>query len=527
MSVPMQAGAASAPPLWAALGDMSLVRARLWPLLDDRSALRALRCNRASMECYQLYPHRHEWSQRDIEERLQLREGGQPASGAARTRRWPRIERVSALTSASLLPLLPYLRCLALQYQSWDVIGAAVSRLPLLTRLSVTWPYSWENPEHVHTLSPPLPALSGTRILDLSVDGYNAPLPVGALPSSLRHLELGDHFNQPIDPGALPHGLTHLTLAKESRLTQPPFGRSERMLLPTDVPSCDSDAQFDQALADDVLPDTLVCLILGSLYRQPLPARLPNALRSVIFYTNGSSSSGHSCFDQPVRLASSSLTQLFLPHAWKQPLERCSLPPTLKALHMGHGAAPSRFNHPLEADSLPPSLTLLDLERSYFNQPLTPGALPACLTSLSLGDSFCQPLDANALPHSLHQLRLGRACPLPIEPGVLPASLTHLTLKSKCSLPWAPSAFPAGLCHLHLTRSDYNLPFEAGVLPVGLRTLHLSCNYNQPFAVGVLPVALDSLLVPVDQGRFNHPFEAGALPPRVSSCLRTSPGRCP
>ena len=205
-----------------------------------------------------------------------------------------------------------------------------------------------------------LPGLpSSLRILKLS-SLYSRSLP-NPLPPSLQTLQVGDGykqvweldycfgfdgayypkhgFNEPLPP--LPESLRTLVLGQVYKHPLPPR-----------------------------LPELLLELTVGSNFNHPLPDPLPASLQTLMM--------GH-LFNRPLpRQLTESLQILVLGQEFNQPF--VSLPPSLQSLEVGR-----RFNHVLP-HPLPPSLHTL-IMRNDFNHVL-PHPLPPSLHTLIMGADF-------------------------------------------------------------------------------------------------------------------------------------------
>ena len=195
---------------------------------------------------------------------------------------------------------------------------------------------------------------------------------------------------------------------------------------------------------------------------------------------------------------------------------RLALPHSLHTLTLGF--FPVRGSLPLSG-WLPATLRTLTLHD--FDAPLLPGALPRTLEELRLHDCalHLHPLQQGSLPPALRRLTVQRTLlgptseqavlpvlgPLPL--GALPASLISLTLNGHVPHSFAPGALPAGLTQLDMRCCDFNQPCLPGWLPKGLRSLTLG-EFNQPLDAGLLPSSIEQLRLHA----FSQPIRVGSLP---------------
>jgi hypothetical protein len=155
-------------------------------------------------------------------------------------------------------------------------------------------------------------------------------------------------------------------------------------------------ADFNDRIAEGVLPVSLKQLTFGFLFNQPIgEGVLPGSLTHLTF---GSS------FNHPVSVGvlPDSLTHLIFGFVFNRPMGKGVLSARLTRLTFGY-----EFNQPLVKDVLPPHLTHLTFGYE-FNQPLAEGVLPACLLTLTFGCDFNQPIGERVMPASLSQLTFGR-----------------------------------------------------------------------------------------------------------------------
>ena len=147
-----------------------------------------------------------------------------------------------------------------------------------------------------------------------------------------------------------------------------------------------------------------------------------------------------------------------------------------------------------------------------FNQPFPPGALPPSLRFLKLNDGFEQSLEVGSIPDSVEVLQFDNTFTLPLEAGHLPASLTHLVFHSENAQPLQPQpgVLPVGLRRLHM--SGYHYPLLPGILPSQLRALHLGNKYDHPLPPGAIPATVIHLRL---SDWYNHPLQVGSIPEGV------------
>ena len=197
--------------LWQRLGGLHMAQFSLWPLLDERVALRALRSSRQSYySAYAHYPHRFTYDVDVVQEMVDARQR--------------EAERGGGDSSRAVRPFPPVLRCVNV----WSLEQLELFHLPNLTALSLLEPREdelialtasgrvqqlvlvWRDEPCLEPLPPGCLPHSLTR---LTLAGYDAPLSPGVLPTSLRYLAVGNDFNQHLEVGALPSGLIQLILA--------------------------------------------------------------------------------------------------------------------------------------------------------------------------------------------------------------------------------------------------------------------------------------------------------------------------
>ena len=163
------------------------------------------------------------------------------------------LERLCVDVSSPLIVDLSSTRLKALDVRGSDVELPPHSLPATLLRLSLN---RFNAPLLLHALPS---ALVELRLGDL----YNHPLPPGVLPPSLRALKLGPHFARPLQLGSLPEGLLFLRFVPWS------WGSyAEKSYGPTLLPG--------------VLPSTLLGLDLSNRYAKPLPLGvIPSGVRWV------------------------------------------------------------------------------------------------------------------------------------------------------------------------------------------------------------------------------------------------------
>ena len=259
--------------------------------------------------------------------------------------------------------------------------------------------------------------------------GYqlDCPLSPGLLPSGLRVLQLN---NRPLQPGCLPPSLTSLHLS----------------------------TRFDQPVAPDVLPASLLYLCVQGNMRQH--------------------------------------------HALLQE----SLPTSLLRLRL------QDWPHPLQAGLWPPRLQALDL--SGLQQPLQPRVLPSSLLFVSFG-AHSHPLFPNALPPSLVELLLCISYPWPFAPGVLPSSLRRLQLSFHLTAQLQVGALPEGLLLIGFLAYGHAFaipPLYPGTLPSTLLGVDLSERYAHPLPAGVIPPSVRWIRL---SSRYRDQHIEAVLPPEA------------
>eukprot|EP01133_Synstelium_polycarpum_P010744 gene10744-12508_t len=227
-------------------------------------------------------------------------------------------------------------------------------------------------------------------LTSLSFNCYNEIIPVGAFPSTITYLDLGNYFNQSLLPGMLPSTLLHLRIGLDfdQKLSHPLPATLVHLTL----------QGYVQPLDKGILPNGLLSLTLGGMLMNRLdPEALPQSLKHL-------------------HLAN----YMYPIHSGFISSPRSILPDSIEHLTLG-----GYFNNHLPPGSLPPRLRSLDLGSS-FNFPLAPGALPLTLQHLGLGHNFDQPLTDNLITSltslSLHATTFQRFSTSP------PKSLQSITI---------------------------------------------------------------------------------------------------
>ena len=254
---------------------------------------------------------------------------------------------------------------------------------------------------------------------------FNLPIPPGALPHSLRFLQLGRRFDQPLQVGSIPDSVEVLQLG----------------------------AEFNQRLEAGHLPVSLTQLMCDGCYNQTLrPGVLPAGLR-----------------------------RLRLGHSYDQRLTPGALPSQLQQLSLG-----LRFNQPLSPGAIPPLVTHLRL--SYmFDQPLLLGSISQGVVRLHLGDQYNQPLLSSVLPTSLRELVISRCYTHALLPGSLPDGLQVLAFSrgAKFQHTLQPGVLPASVVAVSMSQL-YEQRLVAGGIPSTVRWLRLPGEYAEEDLSGVL-----------------------------------------
>lgn len=216
------------------------------------------------------------------------------------------------------------------------------------------------------------------------------------IPSTVRHIDFGDHFNLSIN-GCVPDTVTELKFGLYFRtpLTWLPSNLTHLILSAFNMPLngvlhmtsltyLDLGGSFDQKITDEI-PSTVTHLNLGYSFNHPI-----NGLRN----TN------------------------------------------IKYLKFG-----CQFNQSIEGN-LPESLCSVAFG-TEFNRKID-GLIPSSVTDLALGSKFCQKIQL--LPTALQKLVIFGNIEQPLM-DIVPASVTHLTVKKL--LPNALSkGFPETVTHL-------------------------------------------------------------------------------
>ena len=175
------------------------------------------------------------------------------------------------------------------------------------------------------------------------------------------------------------------------------------------------------------------------------------------------------------------------------------LPHGLLTLRMASSIARARFNRPLPAGVIPSTLTELFIDSDDFNRPLhATFPVDSQITMFSMfSPHFAQPLPSFAHLSRLRTLALCISWPSPLPPNSLPATLTTINIGGGYVHTLTPDtvAYIRSLDTLDLDSSTpqgfseqlFHAVVGAGVLPVGLKRLHLPYDY---------PHNLDTLVVP-------------------------------
>ena len=271
---------------------------------------------------------------------------------------------------------------------------------------------------------------SGLHVLQYeSCEGaFDQPIPPGALPRSLRFLQLGSHFDQPLQAGSIPDGVEVLH-----------FGWS-----------------FDQPLQAGHLPASLTHLVFGQYYDQPLlPGALPAGLRLLRLSAN---------FNHPL-----------LPGV---------LPSTLQQVSFGRC-----YHQPLSPGVIPSSVTHLRLSDKFI-QRLQPGIIPEGVVHLHLGVCFDHPLRPGVLPTSLRELVMSGSGNSDLLPGSLPDGLQALIFPTCADFQRSlqPGVIPASVSVVSMN-DRYIADLVAGGIPATVRWLQLPHSYACQDLSGVLSPA--------------------------------------
>lgn len=217
---------------------------------------------------------------------------------------------------------------------------------------------------------------------------------------------------------------------------------------------------------------------------------------------------------------STRLTHLSLPALYSHPLTPNVLPPTLQHLVIGssdiklrvgclpHGLLTLRmasaitraqFNRPLPAGVIPSTLTELYIDSDEFDRSLhTTFPADSRLATFSMfSPHFTRPLPSFAHLSHLRTLALCIAWPNPLPPHCLPPTLTTLNIGGGYVHALQPNtvAYVTSLDTLDLDSSTpqgfseqlFHAQLEAGVLPGGLKRLHLPYDYPHNVEELVVP----------------------------------------
>ena len=254
------------------------------------------------------------------------------------------------------------------------------------------------------------------------------------------------HFNQLIPPGALPASLRYLQLGNA----------------------------FDQPLEVGSIPDSVELLQFNSTLAEPLEAgHLPASLTHFVFH-------GH--YNHPLQpgALSAGLRRVYLSSGFDDPLLPGVLPSQLRALHLGHN-----YDHPLPPGAIPATVTHLRLS-NRFNQPLQVGSIPhgvsiftsAIISNTHCCQAHCPPLSVSLLSATVQPALLPGALPdglqllafptdslcQPLRPGVILASMRARSMGCMYKQLLAAGGIPATVQWLPLPHVEVSGELVQGVL---------------------------------------------------------------
>ena len=285
------------------------------------------------------------------------------------------------------------------------------------------------------------------------------------LPSNMKYFDTGPTFNKSI-VGCVPEGLKEMRLWCTNQLTK------------------------------DMIPDSVVNLLFGPMFNQPVKGYLPSKLEVLKF---------DGCFDQPLRdclpntlkkltvggqyinsidgCIPDSVIELHFSACFNRPVSAQTFPPYLEVLTFG-----IMFSHPIE-NYIPKTVKHLDLG-GKFNESIK--HLPD-LEYLSLGFEFDRPIK-DYIPKTVKMLKFGRKFDQSIK-GSIPSGVTYLSFDQRFDQSIEDS-IPSAVTYLSFG-GRFNQPIK-GHIPVSVKILYLGCgnreinSFNQSIE-GAIPSSVEEL----------------------------------
>lgn len=182
-----------------------------------------------------------------------------------------------------------------------------------------------------------------------------------------------------------------------------------------DVKNLVFDSNYDDAIEQKILSDSLKRLTFGFRYDKEIDNILPECLVSLTF--------GY-FFNKEINILPNSLVYLYFGNCFNKKIKKNVLPNTLKYLSFGF-----YYNQIIDKDVLPDSLIKLEFGWCY-DQILKPKVLPKFLKHLIFGFKYNKKIDSNILPESLVFLEFGVYYNQTFDHNVLPNSLTNLVFNN-------------------------------------------------------------------------------------------------
>ncbi len=237
------------------------------------------------------------------------------------------------------------------------------------------------------------------------------------IPSSVKHLFIGNSYNKPILPGVIPNTVREIIFGLQ-------FNQIiEEGVIPYGVITVEFGTNFN---AKFVLPNTIKCLKFGWKFNQQLKSFydsfdrnsecvIPNSVTHLSLSNN---------FDKPLKpgVIPFGVTSLHLGYYFDQELEVGSIPNSVKILHMGF-----KFNRKLTVGIIPNSVEILHLG-GYFNHSFEYGIIPNSVVFLVLSIMFNQIIKPGDIPNSVIYLYFGTYFSKVINDENIPKSVRHINL---------------------------------------------------------------------------------------------------
>ena len=493
--------------LWDLFGDVHFVVRCVFPLLSDRSFIRANQVNRAT---YHFWYH---WY--SMKTPLQL---------SQLTRSSGLVRAFECHLSGSRLQCCVDAKAIAQERQVGVLPSPRVERLKITDILDPEWwtqclPHvrsvDWVTKEFIPALIPP-------SVTHLRIDGCRS---VMSLPVSLHALEFAETTEVPIDVDQLPPSLTSFRGQLCSDDTEP-------TMLPATLTSLQLVVDHN-ALAITLPPSLRRIHLTFTSNANKLDAlqSLPPTLTQLTIRSTCDVLSN-------CRTLPTALTAIDVDYIDYATIKLITQLETLSSLSIRHLVTKDQSNDQQTALTLPQSLSVFDcgddvskfrlllpeqkLQRLQMRGPYQPfhNALPSHLTEIIFPDSFNSPLQAYMLPQTLLIITFGAQFNTEIHCGVLPNKLSNLQFGSSITTN-DQFAYEHGFCSGVLPSSlqtlTFNVSYNAAVtvLPRGLKRLTFVRGFNQRLGAGVGVVLPDSLRALSLGATYTQQIDAAALPPRL------------